>query len=118
MNDQARYVSAGLRYPKFKRHFSEFIGIRDNGHLWVEGCDVVGEAREIPKLVRGDLIALIDTGAYSESRAANFNAQLRPATVLVSGADAEITTERERLSDVAGRFRAPARLLAESFAAR
>ena len=80
--------------------------------------DLLGEAREIPKLVRGDLIALIDTGAYSESRAANFNAQLRPATVLVSGADAEITTERERLSDVAGRFRAPARLLAESFAAR
>ncbi len=80
--------------------------------------DLLGEAREIPKLVRGDLIALIDTGAYSESRAANFNAQLRPATVLVAGAEAEVTTERERLSDVVGRFRAPARLLAESFAAR
>ena len=44
MNDQARYESEGLRYPKFKRHLSEFIGIGDNGHLWVEGCDVVALA--------------------------------------------------------------------------
>ena len=30
-----------LAYPKFKRHFSEFIGVADDGHLWVDGRDCV-----------------------------------------------------------------------------
>ena len=77
--------------------------------------DILGRAREMPSLVRGDLIALLDTGCYAESLAANFNAQCRPATVLVCGTDADITTERERLDDVVGRFKVPGRLLANSF---
>ena len=44
MNDVTAYVASGLPYPKFKRHFTEFIGIGDDGHLWVEGCDVVALA--------------------------------------------------------------------------
>jgi diaminopimelate decarboxylase len=35
--------------------------------------------------------------------------------VLVCGDQAEITTAREQLNDVAGRFRVPPRLLAGSF---
>ena len=76
--------------------------------------DILGSSREMPELVRGDLIAMLDTGCYAESLAANFNAQCKPATVLVSGDTAEVITERERLSDVIGRFRVPARLLGAS----
>ena len=50
-------------------------------------------------------------GCYAESLSANFNAQCRPATVLVSGTQADVITERERLDDVMGRFRVPPRLL-------
>ena len=67
-------------------------------------------------LQRGDFVAFLDTGGYTESSAARYNAQLLPATVLVTGDHAEITTEREQLKDVAGRFRVPAHLLAASFA--
>ena len=77
--------------------------------------DIMARSREVPSLVRGDLIALLDTGAYAESQSANFNAQCRPATVLVGGEKADIITERERLDDVVGRFRVPPRLLAQSF---
>ncbi len=70
-----------------------------------------------PELVRGDLVALLDTGCYAESLSANFNAQCRPATVLVCGKRADVTTERERLDDVIGRFRVPARLLGQSLCA-
>jgi TPR repeat protein len=52
---------------------------------------------------------------YTESCAARYNAQLLPASVLVCGDRAEITTEREQLKDIAGRFRVPPRLLAASF---
>jgi diaminopimelate decarboxylase len=70
----------------------------------------------MPPLERGDLVAFLDTGGYSESCAARYNAQLLPATLLVCGSDAEITTEREQLKDIAGRFRVPPRVLAGSFA--
>ena len=35
-----------LAYPKFKTHFSEFIGIGANGHLWVDGVDTVELAKK------------------------------------------------------------------------
>ena len=41
MNDAAQKTRATLAYPKFRRHFTEFIGIGANDHLWVDGCDTV-----------------------------------------------------------------------------
>jgi diaminopimelate decarboxylase len=77
--------------------------------------DEVGARRTMPPLARGDLVAFLDTGGYTEPCAARYNAQLLPATVVVWGDRADVTTEREQLKDVAGRFRVPARLLAASF---
>jgi diaminopimelate decarboxylase len=78
--------------------------------------DELGPHAKMPPLHRGDLVAFLDTGGYTEPCAARYNAQLLPATVLVSGNQAEVTTVREQLNDVAGRFRVPPRLLAASFA--
>ncbi len=78
--------------------------------------DEVGPHRRMPPLARGDLVAFLDTGGYTESCAARYNAQLLPASVLVCGNRAEVITEREQLKDIAGRFRVPPRLLAGSFA--
>ena len=78
--------------------------------------DELGPHVKMPPLHRGDLVAFLDTGGYTEPCAARYNAQLLPATVLVSGDQAEVTTVREQLNDVAGRFRVPPRLLAASFA--
>jgi diaminopimelate decarboxylase len=80
--------------------------------------DEVGSHRKMPVLTRGDYVAFLDAGGYTESSAARYNAQLLPATVLVAGDRADIITEREQLKDVAGRFRVPPRLLAASFAPR
>ena len=79
--------------------------------------DHLGEGRRLPPLERGDLVALLDTGSYAESTSANYNAEQRPATVLVAGANADVTTARERRSDVIGRYQVPPRLLGGSFAA-
>jgi diaminopimelate decarboxylase len=70
----------------------------------------------MPALERGDLVAFLDTGGYTESCAARYNAQLLPASILVTGDRAEVITEREQLKDIAGRFRVPSHLLAGSFA--
>jgi diaminopimelate decarboxylase len=78
--------------------------------------DEVGPHRKMPPLKRGDYVGFLDAGGYCESQAARYNAQLLPATILVSGERADVITEREQLKDIAGRFRVPPRLLAASFA--
>ncbi len=77
--------------------------------------DEVGRHRKMPPLERGDFVAFLDTGGYTESQAARYNAQLLPATVVVAGDQVDVTTEREQMRDVVGRFKVPARLMAASF---
>lgn len=100
------------------------VPVRNAGATPVETVDLVGPLcnsdeigphRRMPELKRGDLVAFLDAGGYTESSAARYNAQLLPATVLVTGDRAAIITEREQLKDVAGRFRVPSHLLAASF---
>jgi diaminopimelate decarboxylase len=54
----------------------------------------------LPELRVGDVLALLDTGAYQEVSASNFNAMPRPAAVLVTGARAEVIRRRETEEDV------------------
>ncbi len=63
-----------------------------------------------PNLAPGDVVALLNTGAYIEPMAANFNALPRPGTVLVNGSQAEIIRRHETVDDVFARDSIPARL--------
>jgi diaminopimelate decarboxylase len=56
------------------------------------------------------VLAFLDTGAYQEASASNFNALPRPATVLVSGAGAEIVKTAEHIDDIFARGIVPTRL--------
>ena len=58
----------------------------------------------------GDTIAFLDTGAYEDACAANFNALPRPAIALVTGAEAEIVRRAETVEDVFARDVVPERL--------
>jgi diaminopimelate decarboxylase len=64
----------------------------------------------IPEIVRGDIIAILDTGAYQEVSASNFNAMPRPATVLVKGNSTEIIKCAESQDEVFSRDIVPPRL--------
>lgn len=72
--------------------------------------DVIVADAELPEVEPGDLIAFLDTGAYQDANASNFNALPRPATVLVNGADAEVIKRAETTADVFARDLIPARL--------
>ena len=54
----------------------------------------------IPEVNVGDIMALLDTGAYQEVSMSNFNAMPRPATVLVTGDRASVIRRRETEEDV------------------
>jgi len=76
-----------------------------------DAADILGRDRRLPRARRGDLLAVLDVGAYAESTTCQFNTQPRPATVLVRGADAELITRRESVQDVIGRYCLPSRLV-------
>jgi diaminopimelate decarboxylase len=73
------------------------------------GFDVLVADAALPEVAPGDVVALLDTGAYQESLATNFNALPRPATVLVSGERSEVIRRREREEEVFARDVVPAR---------
>jgi diaminopimelate decarboxylase len=78
------------------------------------GDRIIGDAR-VPKNVDGgDVLAFLDTGAYQDSSANNFNAMPRPATVLVNGDSAEVIKRRETYEDVFQRDQIPDRFQIES----
>ncbi len=65
-----------------------------------ESADVLGQARLLPALRPGDQLALLDTGAYGFSMASNYNAQPRPAEVVVEGGAARLARRRETYADL------------------
>ncbi len=72
---------------------------------------------KVPDIEEGDIIALLDTGAYQEVSASNFNALPRPAMVLVKGDQLDVIKEAESIEDVYRRDRIPKRLVANQSAA-
>jgi diaminopimelate decarboxylase len=78
------------------------------------GFDVIVPDARLPAVEEGDHIAFLDTGAYQDATAANFNAMPRPATVLVNGSEAEVIKRAETIEDVFRRDLVPSRLRASS----
>ncbi|MFF5234823.1 diaminopimelate decarboxylase family protein [Dactylosporangium sp. NPDC000521] len=75
------------------------------------GFDIIAAGVTVPgDIAPGDLVALLNTGAYVETQTTNFNAFPRPATVLVSGDLVEVIRRAETPAEVFARDRIPARL--------
>jgi diaminopimelate decarboxylase len=74
------------------------------------GFDLMVPDVELPDVGVGDVLAFLDTGAYQDASATNFNAMPRPASVLVHGDGAELIKRAETVDDVLGRDVVPDRL--------
>lgn len=74
------------------------------------GFDVIVDQAALPDVEVGDVLAFLDTGAYQDACANNFNALPRPGVLLVHGADAEIVKRPETIEDVFRRDTMPVRL--------
>jgi diaminopimelate decarboxylase len=72
--------------------------------------DRILPALQLPEVQTGDILAMLDTGAYQEVSASNFNAMLRPASVMVTDDQACVIRRAEKLDDVFGRDLLPAHL--------
>lgn len=77
-----------------------------------ESGDVLIEDVSLPKVARGDILALFNSGAYTFSMASNYNRLPRPAVVLVGEGRAELIVERQTLDSLLLDDRLPERLRA------
>ena len=101
---------------RFEHHLHDYcVANRLNDPATMK-ADVVGRscygdrllgAVRLPDVEIGDLLAFLDTGAYQEVSASNFNAMPRPAAVLVSGDRAAVVRRAETLDDVFRRDELP-----------
>ena len=82
---------------------SDIVGITCNAEWLYQQVPV-------PELEAGDLIAMLNTGAYIEPMAANFNALPRPGMIMVSGSQADLIKRHETIEDVFERHLVPSRL--------
>ena len=65
-----------------------------------ESGDVLIERVELPEPVRGDLLAVPVTGAYTLAMSSTYNAVPRPAAVLVGGGESRLIRRRETVDDL------------------
>ena len=65
-----------------------------------ETGDFFARDRELLAVQPGDLVAILDAGAYGQSLASNYNSRPRPAEVLVESKRARLIRRRETLSDL------------------
>lgn len=65
-----------------------------------ETGDFFARDRPLEKVKAGDLVAVLDSGAYGMSLASNYNSRPRPAEVLVEGRRARLIRRRETTEDL------------------
>jgi diaminopimelate decarboxylase len=97
-----------IRPALYGAHHEILPVVRNRGPK--EASDIVGPVcetgdffarnREMRGVQEGDLLAIMDAGAYGMALASNYNTRPRPAEVLVAGRTAKLIRKREKISDL------------------
>lgn len=87
-------------YPHDGRRAVKWEEVTIVGNICESG-DMIAQNRWLPEIVTGDIIGIMDAGAYGYVMSSNYNNRLRPAEVLIreNGED-QLIRRRELLSDL------------------
>ena len=114
-NDDKRFVVVDaamndLIRPALYSAHHEIVPVESNSNSTAESVDVVGPVcetgdffardRELPSVKPGDLLAILDAGAYGMALSSNYNTRPRPAEILVTGKSAKVIRRRETIRDL------------------
>jgi len=114
-NDHKRFLVVDaamndLMRPALYGSFHEIVPVRTSPGTAAAKFDVVGPVcetgdflardRQLPETREGDLLAVLDTGAYGMVLSSNYNTRPRAAEVLVDGKSAKLIRRRESLADM------------------
>lgn len=106
-------VDAGmtdLLRPTLYQAYHPIVPVREPKSAGLAPVDVVGPIcetgdflardRELPPLAQGDLVAVLQAGAYGYAMSSNYNGHLRPAEVLVDGREFQVIRRRQTYADL------------------
>jgi diaminopimelate decarboxylase len=114
-NDHKRFLVVDaamndLMRPALYGAFHEIVPVRTCPGTADARFDVVGPVcetgdflardRQLPETKEGDLLAVLDTGAYGMALSSNYNTRPRAAEVLVYGKSVKLIRRRESLADM------------------
>ena len=104
MNDLLRPALYEARHRIVRVAEGEGSGEAEGGEVMVAGpvcesADVLGCERGLVA-AEGDLLAVLDAGAYGMTMSSNYNARLRPCEVLAEGGDVRLIRRRETMDDL------------------
>jgi diaminopimelate decarboxylase len=114
-NDSKRFIVTDaamndLIRPALYGAHHEIIPVKRNSEANARKFDVVGPIcetgdffardRVLQEIVEGDMLAILDCGAYGMALASNYNSRPRAAEVLVDGKSARLIRRRESFSDL------------------
>jgi diaminopimelate decarboxylase len=72
-----------------------------------ESGDILAEDRKLPRVEKGDLIAVYDVGAYGFVMSSQYNGRPRCAEVLAKNGEFHIIREKEDIGDILSKQRIP-----------
>ena len=76
-----------------------------------ESGDLFARGRPMPELKEGDLLAILNAGAYAFSMSSQYNSRPRAAEVLVKDGESDLIRDRETFADILSKQNLPTRLL-------
>lgn len=76
-----------------------------------ESGDLFARDRPLPEIKEGDILAIMNAGAYAFSMASQYNSRPLPAEVMVCDGEVDIIRERETFADLFSKQNIPMRLL-------
>ena len=99
-----------IRPSLYGAHHEIVPATLSQAHRKLEILDVVGPVcetgdffahdRKLPRVEEGELLVILDAGAYGMSLASNYNSRPRAAEVVVNGRRTKLVRKRESISDL------------------
>jgi len=75
-----------------------------------ENTDQLARDRLLPKIAEGDLLAILDAGAYGFGMSSQYNTRTRPAEILVNKKQVNLIREKESIVEIIGKQQIPKHL--------
>lgn len=76
-----------------------------------ESGDLFARDRPLPDVEEGDILAILNAGAYGFTMASQYNSRPKPAEILVKNGKTDVVRERETFADLLVKQNVPVRLL-------
>lgn len=102
MGDNPRYALYESRYTVLAAEKADAPATRKVtiAGKCCESGDMIAADVYLPDVERGDILAVLSTGAYNYSMASNYNRNVIPGAILVSGGKADVIIKKQTLSDL------------------